>query len=47
MSDAAAGGAAWAESSIIKIQEMLRTLRYNINRWLAMETLMLHLVRPA
>ena len=47
MKDAGAGGAAWAESSIKRIQEMSRTLRYNINRWLAMETLMLHLVRPA
>jgi DNA polymerase-3 subunit delta' len=47
MSGAAAGGAAWAESSILRIQEMSKTLRYNINRWLAMETLMLHLVRPA
>jgi DNA polymerase-3 subunit delta' len=47
MSDAAAGGVAWAEGSIIRIQEMSKTLRYNINRWLAMETLMLHLVRPA
>ena len=41
MSGVAAGGAAWAEASIKKIQEMLRTLRYNINRWLAMETLLL------
>jgi len=47
MMKAAPGGGAWAESSIIRIQKMLRTLRYNINRWLAMETLMLHLVRPA
>ncbi len=47
MGDAAAGGAGWAESSMRKIQEMSTTLRYNINRWLAMETLMLHLVRPA
>jgi DNA polymerase-3 subunit delta' len=47
MSDARAGDAAWAESSITRIREMSRTLRYNINRWLAMETLMLHLVRPA
>jgi DNA polymerase-3 subunit delta' len=47
VSSAAAGGVAWAESSIIRIQEMSKTFRYNINRWLAMETLMLHLVRPA
>ncbi len=47
VSAAAAGGAAWAESSIKKIQEMMRALRYNINRRLAMETLMLRLVRPA
>ncbi len=47
MGDAAAGGAAWAESSIRRILEMPRTLRYNINRWLAMETLMLHLVRQS
>jgi hypothetical protein len=47
MSGVAAGGSAWAESSIKRIQEMLRALRYNINRRLAMETLMLRLVRPA
>jgi DNA polymerase-3 subunit delta' len=47
MGEVKAGGVPWAESSIIRIQEMSRTLRYNINRWLAMETLMLHLVRPA
>jgi DNA polymerase-3 subunit delta' len=47
VSAAAPGDAAWAESSIKKIQEMIRALRYNINRRLAMETLMLRLARPA
>ncbi len=47
MNAAAPRGAAWAESSIKRIQEMLRNLRYNINRRLAMETLMLRLVRPS
>ncbi|MGD0230497.1 MAG: DNA polymerase III subunit [Syntrophorhabdales bacterium] len=47
MGGAAEGGAAWAESSITRIQEMMRTLRYNVNRWLALENLMVNIVRPS
>jgi DNA polymerase-3 subunit delta' len=37
----------WLEKSIKRVQETLRTLRYNVNRWLTMEDLMINIVRPA
>jgi hypothetical protein len=41
------GGAGWVETSIRKVQEIMRTLRYNVNRWLALENLIISLVSPA
>jgi DNA polymerase-3 subunit delta' len=35
----------WFEDSIKKVQETMRTLRYNVNRWLTMEELMIALAR--
>ncbi|MGA3174119.1 MAG: DNA polymerase III subunit delta' [Syntrophorhabdales bacterium] len=40
-------GYRWVESSIAEVQEMIRTLRYNVNRWLALENLLVHIMRPA
>ena len=39
--------AGWAETAIEKISETQRTLRYNVNRWLALENLLHHITRPA
>jgi len=36
----------WAEASIARVHESVRTLRYNVNRLLAMEHLMIDLKRP-
>ena len=36
----------WAEASIARVQESMRTLRYNVNRLLAMEHLMIDVMRP-
>jgi hypothetical protein len=44
--EGAAAGARWVESSIGQVMEMIRTLRYNVNRWLALENMLLHLMRP-
>jgi DNA polymerase-3 subunit delta' len=41
------GDARWAEVAIARIHETLRTLRYNVNRWVAWENLMLRITRPA
>jgi DNA polymerase III subunit delta' len=38
---------AWAQGSIKRVQETMRTLRYNVNRWLAIENLMIDVMRPA
>ncbi len=43
----AANRHAWVEASIAMIQETMRTLRYALNRWLALENLMMGLVRHA
>jgi DNA polymerase-3 subunit delta' len=37
----------WLESSITRVQETIRTLRYNVNRWLTMEDLMINLARAS
>jgi len=37
----------WAEASIARVQETMRILRYNVNRWLAMEHLMIGMTRAA
>jgi hypothetical protein len=34
------------DASIGRVMEMIRTLRYNVNRWLALENMLLHLMRP-
>ena len=36
----------WAEAAIARVQETVRTLRYNVNRLLAMEHLMFDMMRP-
>lgn len=41
-----AAGARWVDASIGQVMEMVRTLRYNVNRWLALENMLLHLMRP-
>ena len=45
--EGALGGARWCDASVALVMEMIRTLRYNVNRWLALENMLLHLVRPA
>jgi hypothetical protein len=35
----------WIESSVGKIQETIRDLRYNVNRWLVFENMILHIMR--
>jgi DNA polymerase III subunit delta' len=42
-----AGRQVWADKSIRRVQETLRTLKYNVNRWLAVECLMLDITRAA
>lgn len=37
----------WAETSIARVQETMRILRYNVNRWLAVEHLMIGMMRAA
>ena len=36
----------WVEAAIARVQETMRTLRYNVNRLLAMEHLMIDVMRP-
>jgi DNA polymerase-3 subunit delta' len=36
----------WVEASIARVQQTMRTLRYNVNRILAMECLMIDVMRP-
>jgi DNA polymerase III subunit delta' len=36
----------WVEASIAKVQKTVRTLRYNVNRFLAIERLMIDVMRP-
>lgn len=36
----------WVEASIARVHEAVRTLRYNVNRFLAMEHLMIDVMRP-
>ncbi len=43
----AVGRHAWVDASIAMIQETMRTLRYALNRWLALENMMISLVRHA
>jgi DNA polymerase III subunit delta' len=45
--ETSAGREVWAGTSIKRVQEALRTLRYNVNRWLAVEHLMIDIVRAA
>jgi len=35
------------ETAVRRVQETMRTLRYNVNRWVTMEVLMADIVRPA
>jgi DNA polymerase III subunit delta' len=42
-----AGSPEWPEKAIRRVQETMRTLRYNVNRWVTMEDLMAHIARPA
>ena len=37
----------WAQDCIKRVHETMRALRYNVNRWLAMEHLMIDVMRPA
>lgn len=37
----------WSQRCIERVQEALRTLRYNVNRWLALEHLLLNLMESA
>ncbi|OPY70928.1 MAG: DNA polymerase III subunit tau [Syntrophorhabdaceae bacterium PtaU1.Bin034] len=41
------GRLGWAEVSIKRVLETIRTLRYNVNRWLVMESLLLNIMRSA
>ncbi len=43
--DGSAGDETWIERSLKEIQETLASLRYNINRWLAFERLVLSVMR--
>jgi DNA polymerase III subunit delta' len=45
--ETSSGRQAWAGRSIRRVQEALRTLRYNVNRWLAVEHLMIDIVRAS
>ena len=45
--ETSSGRQAWAGKSIRRVQEALRTLRYNVNRWLAVEHLMIDIVRAS
>jgi hypothetical protein len=35
----------WVESTIKRIQETMRIMRYNVNRWLVFENLLFHVMR--
>ena len=35
----------WIEESIKRIQETMHIMRYNVNRWLVFENLLLHIMR--
>ncbi len=37
----------WAQNCIRRVQETMRVLRYNVNKWLAMEHLMIDMMRAA
>ncbi len=37
----------WARTCLGRVQETMRTLRYNVNKWLAIEHLMIDVMRPA
>jgi DNA polymerase III subunit delta' len=45
LGETSSGRQAWAGKSIKRVQETLRTLRYNVNRWLAVEHLMIDIAR--
>jgi DNA polymerase-3 subunit delta' len=45
MMESRAGDPNWLESSIGRVQETIRTLRYNVNRWLTLEDLMINIAR--
>jgi len=35
----------WIEESVKRIQETIRFMRYNVNKWLIFENLLLHIMR--
>jgi DNA polymerase-3 subunit delta' len=43
--DDTGGDLAWIEESLKRIQETVRVMRYNVNRWLLMEDLLIHVAR--
>ncbi len=43
--DETGGDLAWIESSIKRIQETIRVMRYNVNRWLIFENLLIQVAR--
>lgn len=43
--DDTGGDPAWVEDSIKRIQETVRVMRYNVNRWLIFENLLIHVMK--
>lgn len=43
--DETRGDLPWIENSLKRIQETVRVMRYNVNRWLAFENLLIHVAR--
>ena len=43
--DDADGDLTWIEDSIKRIQETIRVMRYNVNRWLIFENLLIQVAR--
>jgi DNA polymerase III subunit delta' len=45
MMESRASDPGWIENSVRRVQETIRTLRYNVNRWLTLEDLMINIAR--
>jgi hypothetical protein len=43
--DETRGDLTWIEDSLKRIQETVRVMRYNVNRWLIFENLLIHVAR--
>jgi len=43
--DGTRGDLTWIESSLKRIQETVRVMRYNVNRWLIFENLLIQVTR--